>query len=155
MDNKPGDMDISNEASTDRRLLVVDDERMQRLIVARSVESLGYLVDSAEGLEQAAEYLALRTYDVIVLDLSLGAREGISLLHTLRRGEADPLIVFISGMDERVRAASCRLAEALGLRIAGALEKPIVPADAARPAGQCPAAAGSEQGQLGHSAQRR
>jgi EAL domain-containing protein (putative c-di-GMP-specific phosphodiesterase class I) len=133
MDNNPGDtdisdMDISNIANTGRRLLVVDDERMQRLIVARSVESLGYLVDSAQDLEEAAEYLALHTYDVIVLDLSLGAREGISLLHMLRRGEADPLIVFISGMDERVRAASCRLAEALGLRIAGALEKPIVPA---------------------------
>jgi EAL domain-containing protein (putative c-di-GMP-specific phosphodiesterase class I) len=31
-------------------------------------------------------------------------------------------------MDERVRSASCRLAEALGLRIAGSIEKPIVPA---------------------------
>ena len=44
------------------------------------------------------------------------------------RGGADPLVVLISGMDARVRTASCRLAEALGLRVAGAIEKPIVPA---------------------------
>ena len=111
-----------------RRLLVVDDERMQRLIVSRSVESMGYEVDCAEDLEVAAEFLTQHTYDAIVLDLSLGAREGVSLLHTLRSNGADPLVVFISGMDTRVRTASCRLAEALGVRIAGALEKPIVPA---------------------------
>jgi len=111
-----------------RRLLVVDDERIQRLIVTRAVESVGFVVDGAADLDEAAEFLSLRRYDAIVLDLSLGAREGISLLHTLRGGGSDPLVVLISGMDLRVRSASCRLAEALGLRVAGAIEKPIVPA---------------------------
>src|SRR5208282_5074167 len=111
-----------------RRLLVVDDERIQRLIVTRAVESVGYVVDGAADLDEAAEFLSRRRYDAIVLDLSLGAREGISLLHTLRGGGSDPLVVLISGMDLRVRSASCRLAEALGLRVAGAVEKPIVPA---------------------------
>ncbi len=111
-----------------RRLLVVDDERIQRLIVTRAVESVGFVVDGAADLDEAAEWLSRRRYDAIVLDLSLGAREGISLLHTLRGGESDPLVVLISGMDMRVRSASCRLAEALGLRVAGAIEKPIAPA---------------------------
>jgi EAL domain-containing protein (putative c-di-GMP-specific phosphodiesterase class I)/ActR/RegA family two-component response regulator len=111
-----------------RRLLVVDDERIQRLIVTRAVESVGFTVDGAANLDEAAEWLSRRRYDAIVLDLSLGAREGVSLLHALRGGGADPLVVLISGMDARVRTASCRLAEALGLRVAGALEKPIVPA---------------------------
>ena len=111
-----------------RRLLVVDDERIQRLIVTRAVESVGFVVDGAADFDEAAEFLSRRTYDAIVLDLSLGAREGVSLLHMLRRGGADPLVVLISGMDTRVRSASCRLAEALGLRIAGSIEKPIVPA---------------------------
>jgi EAL domain-containing protein (putative c-di-GMP-specific phosphodiesterase class I)/ActR/RegA family two-component response regulator len=111
-----------------RRLLVVDDERIQRLIVTRAVESVGFTVDGAADLDEAAEWLSRRNYDAIVLDLSLGAREGVSLLHALRGGGADPLVVLISGMDARVRTASCRLAEALGLRVAGALEKPIVPA---------------------------
>ena len=111
-----------------RRLLVVDDERIQRLIVTRAVESMGFVVDGAADLDEAAEWLSRRRYDAIVIDLALGAREGISLLHMLRGGGADPLVVLISGMDVRVRSASCRLAEALGLRVAGAIEKPIVPA---------------------------
>ena len=111
-----------------RRLLVVDDERIHRLIVTRAVESVGFIVDGAADFDEAVEFLSLRKYDAVVLDLSLGAREGVGLLHMLRRGGADPLVVLISGMDERVRGASCRLAEALGLRIAGSIEKPIVPA---------------------------
>jgi EAL domain-containing protein (putative c-di-GMP-specific phosphodiesterase class I)/ActR/RegA family two-component response regulator len=111
-----------------RRLLVVDDERIQRLIVTRVAESIGYTVDGAADLDEAAEWLARRRYDAIVLDLSLGAREGVSLLHMLRGGGADPLVVLISGIDARVRAASCRQAEALDLRLAGAMAKPIVPA---------------------------
>ncbi len=111
-----------------RRLLVVDDERIQRLIVTRAVESVGFIVDGAADFDEAVEFLSLRKYDAVVLDLSLGAHEGVSLMHMLRRGGADPLVVLISGMDERVRGASCRLAEALGLRIAGSIEKPIVPA---------------------------
>jgi two-component system, chemotaxis family, chemotaxis protein CheY len=111
-----------------RRLLVVDDERIQRLIVTRVAESIGFTVDGAADLDEAAEWLARRRYDAIVLDLSLGAREGVSLLHMLRGGGADPLVVLILGMDARVRAPSCRQAEALDLRLAGAMAKPIVPA---------------------------
>jgi EAL domain-containing protein (putative c-di-GMP-specific phosphodiesterase class I)/ActR/RegA family two-component response regulator len=113
---------------SNQRLLVVDDERIQQLIVTRAVESLGFDVDVAADLDEAARALSRHSYDVVVLDLSLGAREGVSLLHALRGGGADPVVVLISGFDPRVLSASCRLAEALGLRVAGALAKPIVPA---------------------------
>ena len=102
-----------------RRVLVVDDERIQRLIVTGVVESLGYLVDAASDLDAAAAWLGRWRYDAVVLDLSLGAREGVSLLHMLRGGGADPLVILLCGMDARVRAASCRLAEALDLWLAG------------------------------------
>jgi hypothetical protein len=41
-----------------RRLLVVDDERIQRLIVARAVESVGFIVDGAADLDEAAAWLS-------------------------------------------------------------------------------------------------
>jgi CheY-like chemotaxis protein len=56
-----------------RRLLVVDDERIQRLIVTRVVESLGFVVDGAADLDEAAGWLSRRRYDAVVLDLSLAA----------------------------------------------------------------------------------
>jgi EAL domain-containing protein (putative c-di-GMP-specific phosphodiesterase class I) len=107
--------------------LVVDDERIQRMIITRVVASMGYAADSAGTLEDAAALLSTYRYDAVVLDLSLGESEGISLLQALRHSLSDPVLVFISRLDDRVRAASTRLAVALGLRVAGAIQKPVSP----------------------------
>lgn len=115
-------------ADETRHLLVVDDEPVQRLIVTRAVESLGFAVDGAADVDEAAALLERKPYQAVVLDLSLGASEGVSLLHTLHGHSADPVVVLVSGMDARVRAASYRMADSLGVRVAGSLEKPIVPA---------------------------
>jgi len=111
-----------------RRLLVVDDERVQRMIIARSVEPLGIVTDSAATLDEATRLLAAHTYDAVVLDLSLGESEGISLLEVLRGTTMDPVLIFVSRLDDRVRTASIRLAAMFGLRVAGALPKPVAPA---------------------------
>lgn len=110
-----------------KRLLVVDDERIQRMIVVRSVAPLGFAVDAVGSLEDAALHLREYRYDAIVLDLSLGETEGISLLQRLRGGGGDPALIFISRLDERVLAASLRLAASMGFRVAGALRKPASP----------------------------
>ncbi len=114
--------------SAGQRLLVVDDEHIERMLVARAVASLGFAVDAAGSLDEAAVLLGKHVYDAIVLDLALGETEGISLLPGLLAGTSDPVVIFVSGMDDRVRAASARLAETLGLRVAGALPKPVSPA---------------------------
>jgi EAL domain-containing protein (putative c-di-GMP-specific phosphodiesterase class I)/ActR/RegA family two-component response regulator len=111
-----------------RRLLVVDDEVIERMLVMRAVAPLGFAVDAAASMEEATGLLRRHRYDAIVLDLALGETEGISLLPALRAGASDPLVIFVSGMDDRVRAASARLAGTLGLRVAGALAKPVAPA---------------------------
>jgi EAL domain-containing protein (putative c-di-GMP-specific phosphodiesterase class I) len=106
---------------------VVDDERIQRMIVARAVEQMGFAADSAATLEEATQRLAECRYDAVVLDLSLGETEGISLLRALSESSPDATLIFMSRLDDRVRTASTRLAAALGLRVAGALEKPVSP----------------------------
>jgi EAL domain-containing protein (putative c-di-GMP-specific phosphodiesterase class I)/ActR/RegA family two-component response regulator len=110
-----------------KRLLVVDDERIQRMIVIRAVAPLGYAVDSAASLRDATAQLALYRYDAVILDLALGETEGISLLRALRDGESDPVLIFLSHLDQRVIAASLRLASTMGLRVAGMLQKPASP----------------------------
>lgn len=111
-----------------RRLLVVDDELIERMLVMRAAAPLGFAVDSAATVQEATSLLGRNRYDAIVLDLALGETEGISLLPALRGDTNDPLLIFVSGMDDRVRAASARLAGTLGLRVAGALAKPVAPA---------------------------
>jgi EAL domain-containing protein (putative c-di-GMP-specific phosphodiesterase class I)/ActR/RegA family two-component response regulator len=110
-----------------KRLLVVDDERVQRTLVVRAVAPMGYAVDMASDLPTARQHLAEYSYDAIILDLSLGETEGISLLHSVREAEGDPILIFVSHLDERIIAASVRLAGSLGLRVAGMLRKPTSP----------------------------
>lgn len=110
-----------------KRLLVVDDERIQRMIIIRAVAPLGYAVDSASSLGDARTHVMEYPYDAIVLDLSLGETEGVSLLQAIRDADSDPVIIFISRLDERVRTAAVRLATDMGLRVAGTLQKPASP----------------------------
>ena len=116
---------MDTQIDTARRLLVVDDEPVQCLIVSRAMTAFGFATECATSLDEASHRIGKDRYDVIVLDLSLGEQEGISLLRLIADSGADPLLIFISRLDERVRAASTRLAAALGIRVAGALAKPF------------------------------
>jgi EAL domain-containing protein (putative c-di-GMP-specific phosphodiesterase class I)/ActR/RegA family two-component response regulator len=107
-----------------KRLLVVDDERVQQTLVSRAVSPMGYTVDTAADLHEATAHLMAHPYDAVVLDLSLGETEGISLFRALRDARSDPTLIFLSRLDERVITASLRLAAGMGLRVAGMLQKP-------------------------------
>jgi EAL domain-containing protein (putative c-di-GMP-specific phosphodiesterase class I) len=113
------------QAERTARLLVVDDETVQRLLISRAATSLGHQADTAASLEEAEALVHATPYDVIVLDLSLRDHDGIELLRSIARARLDPVLIFVSGFDQRVREASARLAAALGLRVAGTLGKPL------------------------------
>jgi EAL domain-containing protein (putative c-di-GMP-specific phosphodiesterase class I)/ActR/RegA family two-component response regulator len=109
------------------RVLIVDDEAVQRLILARCVEMLGWKAETAANVDEAIARFSAQTYDIVVIDLCLGEQDGMHLLRHLRRNRADPSVIFVSGMDDRIRAAAFRIASDLGLRVAGTLAKPIDP----------------------------
>ena len=109
------------------RVLVVDDEPIQRIILARCVEMLGWKADTAATLEEAVNKFTSKSHDVVVVDLCLGEQDGMHLLRHLRQNHADPSVIFVSGTDDRIRAAALRVARDLGLRVAGTLAKPIDP----------------------------
>jgi EAL domain-containing protein (putative c-di-GMP-specific phosphodiesterase class I) len=109
------------------RVLIVDGEPIQRLIIARCVEMLGWKADTAATLNEAAGKSAKSAYDVVVIDLCLGHRDGVRLLHHLRRDRTAPAVIFLAGVDDRVRTLAYGTACDLGLRVAGTLARPIDP----------------------------
>ena len=109
------------------RVLIVDDEAIQRLILARCVEMLGWKADTAASLDEAVAKFSAHSHDVVVIDLCLGEQDGMHLLRHLHSGHGDPSVIFVSGVDDRIRAAAFRIARDLGLRVAGTLAKPIDP----------------------------
>ena len=87
-------------------VLVVEDERRLAQLVRRVLEEEGHTVDTAadgdEGLTMALD----ASHDVIVLDVMLPGRDGISVCRELRQQKVDTpvlLLTALDGVDERVR----------------------------------------------------
>lgn len=133
---------VENLASTDQNfnlnshaqnekinLLVVDDERTECILIARTAEKAGYKVSTAYTVQSAIHLIKQSKFSFIVLDLQLGEDDGLEVLRVLSELNFDPkpTIIMISGFDERIRTASGRFALQLGLHVGGTLRKPIMP----------------------------
>ncbi len=106
-------------------VLVVDDDRMQRLLIAETAKRCGYAVTMAATLDEAVERLRERSYATLVLDLSLGEHDGVEVIRHLAETGQRPTVLVISGFDERIRDAAMRLARSVGLAAVGTLRKPL------------------------------
>jgi len=90
-------------------LLVVDDNRVNRLLVARTLEQLGHRVAFAENGRQALEALRHHPPDLVLLDIEMPEMNGYETLEALR---ADPKlrdipVVMMSSVDEVDSVARC------------------------------------------------
>ena len=104
-----------------RRVLVVDDNRTNRLILQRQTESWGMVVDSAESAQQALKLLDDgNKYDIALLDIFMPEMDGIALSKELTRRlpQLPQIIVSSAGRNE---------AGANDIDIVAYLNKPIKP----------------------------
>ena len=90
-------------------LLVVDDNRVNRLLVARTLEQFGHRVAFAENGRQALAALRNRPADLVLLDIEMPEMNGYQTLEALR---ADPKlrdipVVMMSSVDEVDSVARC------------------------------------------------
>ncbi|MFZ5439193.1 MAG: response regulator [Myxococcota bacterium] len=75
-------------ATHDGRVLVVDDNAVNRNVAAGLLERMGLTVDVAEGGEDALEALELQTYDLVLMDLQMPDLDGAEVTRRLRAREA-------------------------------------------------------------------
>ena len=81
------------------RILIVDDEDLIVLAMRRYFEGLGYLVDSAQELEEAQALLANRNYDLVIADLRLtgiGGVEGLQIVADVHQRCAGTRVMLLS-----------------------------------------------------------
>ena len=83
-------------------LLVVDDNRMERLKLLRALQGQGYTVASADNGQLALEMLRAQSYDLVLLDIGMPGMDGYQVLEAIK-GDGDlrdiPVIV-VSGFDD-------------------------------------------------------
>jgi DNA-binding response OmpR family regulator len=107
------------------RLLLIDDEPALADFLANGAREAGFEpVITAEDQEFRDQFMALRP-EMVALDLGMPGMDGIELLRFLADQQYAAPVLIVSGFDRRVLESAFRLGEALGLSMAGPLEKPV------------------------------
>ncbi|MFK7928541.1 MAG: response regulator [Myxococcota bacterium] len=70
------------------RLLVVDDNPVNRMFLSRLGERLGYRVDAVDGGESALEALANGAFDLVFMDVQMPGLDGLQTTVEVRRRQA-------------------------------------------------------------------
>jgi len=81
-------------------ILVVDDEPTSRHILVGYFESEGYLVREAETAEQAEEILEKETIDLVLLDIRMPGKDGLTLTRELRVNSEIGIILVTARQDD-------------------------------------------------------
>ena len=107
------------------RLLVIDDEPKLGEFLAAIARDTGFAPEvTVEDQQFRTRFLAQRP-DLVALDLGMPGMDGVELLRFLAEQKFASPVLIISGFDRRVLDSAFRLGEALGLRMAGPVEKPM------------------------------
>jgi response regulator RpfG family c-di-GMP phosphodiesterase len=79
------------------RILVVDDERVIREILAEFLALEGFAVQTVEDGEKALDELRLRPYDLLITDLKMPRLSGLQLLERIEAERLGVLTVLMTG----------------------------------------------------------
>ncbi|MSR19543.1 MAG: response regulator [Gemmatimonadetes bacterium] len=102
-------------------ILIVDDDENDRVGLAAALRSEGYEILLARDGDEALDLYLARRVHVVVTDMVMPGRDGLSLISAIRDVDPDASIVAVSGKSQSQLEAS---------KIYGAhsmLEKPIDP----------------------------
>jgi two-component system, cell cycle response regulator len=93
-------------------LLVVDDDRLNRMVLTRALNEQGYTVQSAENGTRALEMLdheSSRAFDVVLLDVLMPELDGYQTLARIKQREdlRHVPVIMISAVDEVESAIRC------------------------------------------------
>lgn len=80
-------LDLAAAAPIDWRILLVDDEPTQRLIMARLLKRAGYEVDTADNGREALEKLKSGDFQLLISDWEMPEMDGIALCSALRTSQ--------------------------------------------------------------------
>jgi DNA-binding NtrC family response regulator len=106
-------------------LLVIDDEPAITTLFKRVAEGCGYDVVTTSDAEDFKRHVRGDAISLICLDLAMPGTDGIELLRFLAAEDCRCRVLIMSGSDRQLLETALRLAEALGLQIAGSIPKPL------------------------------
>ena len=91
------------------QMLIVDDNRVNRLLLTRALEQNGHHVSNAENGKIGLEMLRAKSYDVVLLDIDMPVMNGFEVLEALLEDEELRYlpVIMTSASDELDRVVKC------------------------------------------------
>jgi DNA-binding response OmpR family regulator len=89
------------------RILIIDDDRAFRVGTGALLSDEGYRVDAVAGGDEGLERLRAEPYNLVLLDLKMEGRDGLSVLEEMRRLGHDLPVLMLTGfatVDSAVQA---------------------------------------------------
>jgi CheY-like chemotaxis protein len=116
-----GERTLLPEVHKGKALLLVDDSRVNQIIVGEYLCSVGFQVLMAENGEEALDILTQQAVDLVLTDLSMPVLDGASMVREIRRRGLRVPVVALTGATEPEMRVSCSQAG-----MAAFLTKPLV-----------------------------
>ncbi len=82
------------------RVLIVDDEDSVRTLLSRFLSSVGYDTAVADTADQACNSLKNADFEVVVSDIQMPGRNGLSLLSEIQRSHPQVAVVMLTGVQD-------------------------------------------------------
>ena len=106
-------------------LLLIDDEPALADFLADAARECGFEPVVTSNDTEFRDTFRATQPDMVALDLGMPGMDGVELLRFLAGETYRSPVLIVSGFDRRVLESAFRLGEALGLNMAGPVEKPV------------------------------
>lgn len=106
------------------RLLLIDDEPVLADYLASAARTCGFDPIVTERDEDFRESFLANRPEMVAVDLGMPV-DGVELIRFIADQDYRGPVLIVSGFDRRVLESAFRLGEALGLNMAGPIEKPV------------------------------
>ncbi len=87
---------------TDRKILVVDDDKRLRDLLQRYLGEQGFMVKAADGAEMMDKAMTRDSFDLIALDLMLPGEDGLSICRRLRSADPQQAIIMLTAKGDEI-----------------------------------------------------
>ncbi len=97
------------KAEDKKKVLVVDDAKVLRMVLSESVKSMGFCVTEATNGQEAVELLQSLEFDIILMDVEMPIMGGIEAVRVIREREVNSYtpIIFITALGDEKSFQKC------------------------------------------------
>ena len=92
---------------TDTRILIVDDNRVNRLVLGKTLKKLNCIISEAKDGFEAVEACSKETFDLVFMDMQMPELDGISATKLIRKNDTTLPIVALTANASRLDKENC------------------------------------------------